>query len=84
METLTIKPTFTVNGRTFASEAEAQAYAQLEQRKRQAVEMLSKVRSSDAQRLMSREMSNGAIVALVAEHLEAFAQIVALLKGEVA
>lgn len=80
MDALTIKQTFTVGSRTFDSEAEAQAYALAEQRKRQAVEILATVRPRDPRR-MGHEMDNGAVVALVADHLEAFAQILAVLNG---
>jgi hypothetical protein len=78
MDALTIQQTYTVGGQTFKTEAEAKAYAQLEQRKREAVEILSKVRPYDLRR-MGLEMDNRAVVALVAEHREAFAQILALL-----
>lgn len=83
MEALTIKQTFTVGGRTFDIEAEAQAYALAEQRKQQAAEILSTVRRVDP-RSHASAMSNRELVEIVAANREAFAQILALLGGEVA
>ncbi|MEB3353410.1 MAG: hypothetical protein VKM34_04140 [Cyanobacteriota bacterium] len=82
MEALTIRQTFTVGGRTFDSEADAQAYALAEHRKRQATEILSKVRRVDPRSLASA-MSNEELVGIVAANREAFAQILAVLNGEV-
>lgn len=82
MDPLAIKQTYSVQGRTFDTEAEAQAYVLAEQRKRQAVEILSKVRRLDS-RHGAFEVSNQSLVEIVAKHLEAFAEIVAVLNGEV-
>lgn len=79
MEALKIQQTFTVGGRTFNTAAAAQSYLVIEQRKREALKILFNVRPFDSSR-NGLQMSNAELVELVADNLQTFAQIVALLE----
>lgn len=84
MEALKIQQTFTVGGRTFDTEAAAQSYLVIEQHKREALKILFDVRPFDSNPFDSSrnglQMSNAELVELMADNLQTFAQIVALLE----
>lgn len=83
MSDLTIKQTFTVGDRTFDNEADAQAYITVQQRKQKAEQILSAARHLDPRR-DGLKVSNRELVSIVADHREAFAEVLAVLNGEVA
>jgi hypothetical protein len=79
-ESLLIKQTYSIGGKTFDTEDQAKAYVLQEQRKQVAVDILSKVRPFKPSFHSGQEMDNKRVVDLVAKHIEEFAEIVALLQ----
>ena len=79
--TLSIETTYSVGHKTFKTQAEAEAYLLMEQRKAAALQLLNEVRKDHPTSHYS--VRNSDVIDLIANHFETFEEVLQTLKGGV-